>query len=133
MLRRLLFASLFFLPTMLVTSNLARGEPLWIQSLYILIGMTLVGTIYVVLSRLYPRITGWEGRRTEVVPHIRIDVACALIGMSALNATLVSVLVQEPALFLLAMVGNILIFVAVCWLLRERDDPSTNPPLGNDS
>lgn len=56
------------------------------------------------------------------IPRIRFNVAGALIGMAALNATFLSVTIRHPFLFLLAMVANILVLVVICWLCRDKGE-----------
>ncbi len=120
--RKVILALLLFAPASYIFSHLARssGSPMWVQSMFILFGMSLVGAAYIVVARINPRLTGWEADRRDDLPRIRIDLAGALIGMAALNATVFSVMIREPGLFVLAILGNIALVIGICWLARDK-------------
>jgi len=122
--RKAVVIFLFFAPVAYFLSYVARStdQPMWIQSLYLLVGISIFGAIYLAITRIGPRLTGWESAQADDMPRIRVDLAGAFIGMAALNATFLSVMIRDPGLFLLAMIGNILVFVVICWLARDKGE-----------
>lgn len=65
-------------------------------------------------------VTQVQSAQSDAMPRIRLDLACAIIGMAALNATYFSVIIADPSLFLAAMIGNILVFATLAWLARDK-------------
>jgi hypothetical protein len=94
--------------------------PFWLMSVTAIGSMLCLGVIYLAIRRLVAQRPAPEAARTFDMPRIRLDLACAFIAMAALNGTYFSVIISDPGLFLMALVGNIILFGGLAWLARDK-------------
>ena len=96
--------------------------PFWLMAIAAVASMLCLAAVYLGIRKLVAQRMPPKAFRTIDMPRIRLDLACAFIAMAALNGTYFSVIISDPGLFLVAMVGNIVVVGSLAWLVRDKQD-----------
>lgn len=96
--------------------------PFWLMAIAAVASMLCLAAVYLGIRKLVAQRMPPKAFRTIDMPRIRLDLACAFIATAALTGTYFSVIISDPGRFLVAMIGNIVVFSGLAWLTRDKQD-----------